>query len=65
MEDSDNFDMYSETEREEFLFQLFRHICLGGEVCQYEDNIQLYLDFTKLLYKDLVRYRFNNIIHAV
>ncbi len=54
LEDSDNYDIFSETDRKEFLFCLFKHMCLGGEVCQYEDSIQPYLDATKLLYKDLV-----------
>ena len=53
--DSDNYNIYSESERAEFLFLLFKHLCLGGQVCQYEDNVQPYLDFTKLLYKDLIR----------
>ena len=55
MEESDNYDIFNESDRKEFLFQLFKHLCLGGEVCQFEDNVQAYLDFTKLLYKDLVR----------
>ena len=55
LEDSDNYDLYNDSERAEFLFCLFKHICLGGAVCQYEDNVQVYLDTTKLLYKDLVR----------
>ena len=55
LDDSENYDIFSDAEREEFLFRLFKHLCLGGEVCQYEDNVQPYLDLTKLLYKDLVR----------
>ena len=55
LEDSEHYDLYSDTEREEFLFCLFKHLCLGGELCQYEDDLQPYLDATKLLYKDLVR----------
>ena len=55
-EESDNCDLYSETEKEEFLYRLFRHICLGGQICQYEDTIDPYLNITKQLYKDLVRY---------
>ena len=55
VEDSDNYDTYSAAEREEFLFQLFRHICLGGALCQYEDSVEPYLEITKLIYKDLVR----------
>ena len=55
MEDSDNYEVYSESERQEFLFHLFEHLCLGGSVCQYEDSITPYLDTVKALYKDLVR----------
>ena len=55
MEESDNYDIFNESDSKEFLFQLFKHLCLGGEVCQFEDNVKAYLDFTKLLYKDLVR----------
>jgi len=58
MPDSDNYDMFSAEERNEFLFLLFRHLCLGGAVCQYEDTVQPYLDATKAIYKDLIRYLF-------
>nr|XP_054771460.1 cilia- and flagella-associated protein 300-like [Lytechinus pictus] len=54
LEDSDNYEVFSELEREQFLFRLFEHLCLGGSLCQYEDSITPYLDTTKLLYKDLV-----------
>jgi len=54
LEDSDYYDLFSDSEREELLFRLFRHLCLGGEVCQYEDNIQPYLDITKDLYKEVL-----------
>ncbi|KAJ8031158.1 hypothetical protein HOLleu_27800 [Holothuria leucospilota] len=57
MENSDNYEIYSDKEREEFLFRLFQHICLGGAVCQYEDFIEPYLKTTKMIYKDLVSVR--------
>ncbi|KAL4220127.1 hypothetical protein ACF0H5_020538 [Mactra antiquata] len=53
-EESDNYDLYSDTEKEEFLYCLFKHICLGGQICQFEDILEPYLNMTKLLYKDLV-----------
>jgi len=53
-EDSDVYCEFNETEREEFLFLLFSHICLGGEHCQYEDNVKPYLNMSKSLYKDLI-----------
>lgn len=55
MEDSEKYEVFSLLEREEFLFCLFKHLCLGGSLCQYEDMIKPYLETAKLLYKDLVR----------
>ena len=34
LDDSDNYEVYSEKDRSEFLFRIFKHICLGGSVCQ-------------------------------
>lgn len=55
VEDSDHYDLFSYLEREEFLFCLFKHLCLGGALCQYEDELGPYLEATKAIYKDLVR----------
>ena len=55
LEESDNYEIYSDQERNEFIFRLFKHICIGGHVCQFEDKIQPYIDATKSIYKDLVR----------
>ncbi|XP_015280002.1 PREDICTED: uncharacterized protein C11orf70 homolog [Gekko japonicus] len=54
LEDSDHYDLFSRLDREEFLFCLFKHLCLGGALCQYEDDLGPYLETTKALYKDLV-----------
>ena len=54
-EDSDHFCLFNESERSEFLFLLFRHFCLGGQVCQYEDKVDPYLNVTKQVYKELIR----------
>ncbi|KAK3582105.1 hypothetical protein CHS0354_009162 [Potamilus streckersoni] len=54
LEESDNYEIFNESDREEFLFRLFKHLCIGGAVCQYEDTIDPYLNITKLLYKDIV-----------
>lgn len=55
LEESDNYEIYSDQERNEFIFRLFKHVAIGGEVCQYEDVIQPYIDVTKSIYKDLIR----------
>ncbi|PRD28792.1 UNVERIFIED_CONTAM: hypothetical protein NCL1_31351 [Trichonephila clavipes] len=54
MEESDNYYLYKEIERKEFLFRIFQHFCLGGSLNQYEDNIEPYFLIAKTLYKDLI-----------
>ncbi|XP_037231615.1 cilia- and flagella-associated protein 300 [Falco biarmicus] len=54
LEDSDHYDLFSQSDREEFLFCLFKHLCIGGTLCQFEDVVDPYLQTTKALYKDLV-----------
>ncbi|KAM6159176.1 cilia- and flagella-associated protein 300 isoform 2-T2 [Rhynchocyon petersi] len=53
LEDSEKYEVFSQPDREEFLFRLFKHLCLGGSLCQYEDVLDPYLETTKLIYKDL------------
>ncbi|KAF4077465.1 hypothetical protein AMELA_G00208310 [Ameiurus melas] len=53
-EESDNYHVVSPHDRQEFLFRLFKHIVLGGEICQYEDFISPYIETAKTMYKDLV-----------
>ncbi|XP_074840746.1 cilia- and flagella-associated protein 300 [Carettochelys insculpta] len=57
LEDSHHFDIFSQSSREEFLFCLFKHLCLGGALCQFEDVLGPYLETTKAFYKDLVSVR--------
>ncbi|TNN85710.1 putative protein C11orf70 [Liparis tanakae] len=53
-EDSEHHHVVGKEEQGEFLFRLFKHLCVGGELCQYEDTIDPYISTTKHLYKDLV-----------
>ncbi|XP_062867928.1 cilia- and flagella-associated protein 300 isoform X2 [Trichomycterus rosablanca] len=53
-EDSDNYHVVSLCDRQEFLFRLFKHVVLGGELCQYEDVIKPYIETAKTIYKELV-----------
>lgn len=46
-EDSENFCLFSEKERDEFLFQLFRHLVIGGSLNQYEDTVEPYLEVSR------------------
>ena len=61
-EDSDAYCTFHTADRDQFLFRLFEHMCLGGQICQHEDNIDCYLDFTKQMYKDLIRYKLYSIL---
>ncbi|CAF0704526.1 unnamed protein product [Brachionus calyciflorus] len=54
LEESDNYEIFSDKERNEFLFKLFKHFCLGGQVCQFEDNVQPYIEVARSVYKDLI-----------
>jgi cilia- and flagella-associated protein 300 len=54
IEESDNYEIYSQNERNQFLFKLFKHLCLGGQVCQFEETVQPYIDVTKSIYKELI-----------
>ncbi|XP_061786231.2 cilia- and flagella-associated protein 300 isoform X2 [Nerophis lumbriciformis] len=53
-EDSEHYQVVRSAERGEFLFRLFKHLCLGGELNQYEDTIEPYISTTKNMYKDLI-----------
>ncbi|PSN41257.1 hypothetical protein C0J52_23506 [Blattella germanica] len=57
--ESENYNLISEANRKEFLFCLFKHLCLGGQWCQYEDDINVYINITKTLYKDIIKVQKN------
>jgi len=54
MEDHDNYDIFTEAERNELLFKIFQHLTLGGPLNQYEDEIGPYFDTVKAFYKNLI-----------
>jgi hypothetical protein len=60
MEESDEFSLFSEDDRKEFIFHLFKSLCLGGKLCQYEDRLDIYLESTRKIYKDLISYKVIN-----
>lgn len=55
-EESDQYNLYSKEERNEFIFCIFQMLVLGGNLCQYEDTLEPYLNTTKCIYKDLIRF---------
>ena len=54
MEESEHFDVFSEDDQRELLFRIFKHVMVGGALCQFEDYIMDYKSVTKFLYKNLV-----------
>lgn len=54
MPESDQFELYSTQDRSEFIFHLFKALCLGGQLCQFEDEVETYFKTCKLIYKDLI-----------
>ncbi|XP_051944281.1 cilia- and flagella-associated protein 300 isoform X2 [Hippocampus zosterae] len=53
-EDSENYHILGRAERGELLFRLFKHLCLGGALNQYEDTVEPYISITKKMYKELI-----------
>ena len=53
-EESEFYEIFNEEQRSQFIFQLFQLLCLGGSMCQYEDNVNVYLNTTKAIYKDII-----------
>mmetsp|Transcript_5539 Transcript_5539/g.14396 ORF Transcript_5539/g.14396 Transcript_5539/m.14396 type:complete len:267 (-) Transcript_5539:364-1164(-) len=53
-DDSENCELFSEQDKAEFLFRVFKALCLGGSMNQYEDEIDPYLDVTKRIYKEML-----------
>ena len=41
-------------EKAEFLYKIFRHLAVGGSLCQFEDVLDPYLEVSKLVYKELL-----------
>jgi len=60
MEESELYDTFSEADRKEFLFHIFRNVMIGGQLNQYEDYIEPYTSMTKMLYKDFATVRRND-----
>jgi hypothetical protein len=56
-EDSEHYFMYDDDERNEFLFQIFNHLVVGGGMCQSDEYIEPYFTMTRQLYKSLVKVR--------
>jgi hypothetical protein len=54
LEESEDYCVFNEATRNEFLFHIFKRIVVGGALCQFEDTVNDYLTMTKLFYKDFV-----------
>jgi hypothetical protein len=52
--EDENYCIFDEKTRNEFLFKVFMHICVGGSLNQYEDYAGEYFNLTKIFYKDLI-----------
>ena len=54
IEESEPYGVFSQDQRDEFLFHIFKRIVIGGSLCQYEERVEPYLEMTKDFYKDIV-----------
>ena len=53
-EDSENNSLFTEHEKSEVLYQLFKIFVVGGTLCQPDITTKRYLDITKKIYKELL-----------
>ena len=53
-DDSENASLYTEKEKNELIFVLFRLLVLGGSMAQPDTKIERYRELTKLMYKELL-----------
>jgi len=53
-ENSENASLFSESDRKQFIFRLFKLLVVGGSMCQPDMRTERYLEMTKGLYKSLV-----------
>ena len=51
---SENRNLYSDEDRKQFIFQLFKILVLGGNMNQPDTRTDRYLELTKGIYKDLL-----------
>eukprot|EP00658_Telonema_sp_P-2_P016675 TRINITY_DN1646_c0_g1_i5.p2 TRINITY_DN1646_c0_g1~~TRINITY_DN1646_c0_g1_i5.p2 ORF type:complete len:141 (-),score=22.16 TRINITY_DN1646_c0_g1_i5:271-693(-) len=58
--DAEDYSVFTEQQRQELIVEIFRHLCLGGGMNQWDDNIDPYLDITKAIYKDMLSVRKNS-----
>lgn len=52
--DSENSSVFSESDRNELIFRIFRTLAIGGGMCQPDTTTTRYLEMTQALYKDLL-----------
>ena len=53
-EDSEEFKIFTKEDRKELLFHIMKFCVIGGEICQYEDEWDIYEPIITSLYKDLI-----------
>lgn len=51
---NDNYDLFDEDERSEFIFRIFMHVTLGGDSEQFEYEVGPYLHTARIFYKQFV-----------
>lgn len=53
-EDSEEYDVFTPEDRRELIFHIIKLLVIGGEICQYEDEFDVYEPVITSLYRDLI-----------
>lgn len=58
-EESENSELFSKEDKHQLLYRLLEHLVLGGPMCQFEEELEPYLETLKRIYKGLLSVRKN------
>ena len=53
-DESENYDLFTDDERNEFIWHVMWRLVSGGGMCQYEDDFTIYRDACKDFYKEMI-----------
>merc|ERR1711964_62572 len=52
--DTEEEELYSDDDKKEFIYHIFKWLCVGGSMTQPDETLPPYVDVTKALYRELI-----------
>ena len=64
LEEAETYPIFSDADRTEFIFLIFKHICLGGQVCQVSPRFIQKIDILGFFFQDKSQKKATYSLHA-